>query len=329
MLRSILALAFLALAQPVFALCSGTSLLDRLSPADQFFLDDVSANTPYGRGLVWVATRDRQQITLVGTMHIYDPRLAPIRAQVTDDIASADLVLLEMTETEEAQLQAELATNPDRMFLTEGPSLIELLDQQTWEMVAEAAAARQIPAFMAAKFRPWYLAVSLAIPPCAMPDMVAGRRGLDKMILEDANAAGVPTQAIEPWDTLFNVMEVGTLDEQIDMMRLGLLSPEINREVFVAMLNGYFAGEVAQVWEMSRLSLKYVPDLDVELAKEMFALTEQGLLIDRNRNWIPVIEAASADHDRMVVAVGAAHLPGEIGVLRLLEREGWTISAAN
>jgi len=149
------------------------------------------------------------------------------------------------------------------------------------------------------------------------------------MILEDANAAGVPTQAIEPWDTLFNVMEVGTLDEQIDMMRLGLLSPEINREVFVAMLNGYFAGEVAQVWEMSRLSLKYVPDMDIALAEEMFALTEQGLLIDRNRNWIPVIEAASADHDRIVVAVGAAHLPGEIGVLRLLEREGWAISAAN
>lgn len=329
MLRSILVLVFLAVTQPAFALCSGDSLLDRLSAADRYYLDDVSANTPYGRGLLWTATRGEQQITLVGTMHIYDPRLAPIRAQVADDVANADLVLLEMTEAEEAQLQAELATNPDRMFLTEGPSLIDLLDEQTWEMVAKAASARQIPAFMAAKFRPWYLAATLAIPPCAMPDMVAGRRGLDNMILEDANAAGVPTQAIEPWDTLFNVMEVGTLDEQIDMMRLGLLSPEINREVFVAMLNGYFAGEVAQVWEMSRLSLRYVPDMDEELAKEMFALTEQGLLIDRNRNWIPVIEAASMDHDRIVVAVGAAHLPGEVGVLRLLEREGWTISATN
>lgn len=326
MLRSILALAFLACAQPVFALCGGDSLLDRLSTADRYYLEDISANAPYGRGLIWTATRGDQQITLIGTMHIYDPRLEPIRAQVADDVARADLVLLEMTETEEAQLQAELGTNPARMFLTDGPTLIDLLDEQTWAMVAEAASARQIPPFMAAKFRPWYLAVTLAVPPCAMPDMVAGRRGLDHMILDDANTAGVPTQALEPWDTLFDIMEVGTLQEQIDMMRLGLLSPEINAEVFVAMLDGYFAGEVAQVWELSRLSLQYVPDMDVALAEEMFAMTEQGLLIDRNYNWIPVIENAAALHDRMVVAVGAAHLPGEDGLLRLLEHEGWTIT---
>jgi uncharacterized protein YbaP (TraB family) len=52
-------------------------------------------------------------------------------------------------------------------------------------------------------------------------------------------------------------------------------------------------------------------------------------LIDRNRNWIPVIEAAALKHDRIVVAIGAAHLPGEVGVLRLLEREGWMINAAD
>jgi uncharacterized protein YbaP (TraB family) len=29
----------------------------------------------------------------------------------------------------------------------------------------------------------------------------------------------------------------------------------------------------------------------------------------------------------IVIAVGAAHLPGEFGVLKLLENEGWTIDA--
>ncbi|MEJ6477300.1 MAG: TraB/GumN family protein [Octadecabacter sp.] len=314
--------------QPALALCSGDSLLDRLSQADRNYLGDVVADTPYERGLFWQATRGDQHITFVGTMHIYDPRLVPIRNRIQDDIANADLILLEMTQAEEAELQAELATNPARMFLTDGPSLIDLLDEQTWGMVAEAASARQIPPFLAAKFRPWYLAVTLAIPPCAMPDMVMGRRGLDHMILEDANTAGVPTQALEPWHTLFDVMEVGTLDEQIDMMRLGLLSPQINAEMFVAMLDGYFAGEVAQIWEMSGLSLQFIPDMDIAVAEEMFAMTKQSLLIDRNRNWIPVIEAAALKHDRIVVAVGAAHLPGEVGVLRLLEREGWIINAA-
>ncbi len=329
MFRAFLTLAFVSLMQPALALCNGDSLLDRLSQPDRYYLDDVVANTPYGRGLIWQATRGDQHITFVETMHIYEPRLAPIRSRIQDDIIDADLILLEMTQAEEAELQAKLVTNPARMFLTGGPSLIDLLDEQTWDMVAKAASARHIPPFLTAKVRPLYLAVTLAILPCAMPDRVMGRRGLDHMILEDADTADVPTQALEPWHTLFDVMEVGTLDEQIDMMRLGLLSPQINAEMFVAMLDGYFAGVVAQIWEMSRLSLQFIPVMDIAVAEEMFAMTEQSLLIDRNRNWIPVIEAAALKHDRIVVAIGAAHLPGEVGVLRLLEREGWMINAAD
>jgi uncharacterized protein YbaP (TraB family) len=273
MFRAFLTLAFVSLMQPALALCNGDSLLDRLSQSDRYYLDDVVANTPYWRGLIWQATRGDQHITFVGTMHIYDPRLAPIRNRIQDDIIDADLILLEMTQAEEAELQAELVTNPARIFLTGGPSLIDLLDEQTWDMVAKAASARQIPPFLTAKVRPLYLAVTLAILPCAMPDRVMGRRGLDHMILEDADTADVPTQALEPWHTLFDVMEGGTLDEQIDMMRLGLLSPQINAEMFVAMLDGYFAGVVAQIWERSRLSLQFIPVMDIAVAEEMFAMT--------------------------------------------------------
>jgi uncharacterized protein YbaP (TraB family) len=53
---------------------------------------------------------------------------------------------------------------------------------------------------------------------------------------------------------------------------------------------------------------------------------EQMLLIDRNTAWIPVIDAAVTGHQNAVVAVGAAHLPGESGILNLLEQDGWTIS---
>ncbi len=70
-----------------------------------------------------------------------------------------------------------------------------------------------------------------------------------------------------------------------------------------------------------------VPDYDPVEADVMFNDMEEVLLNTRNRNWIPVITQATEAHDHIVVAVGAGHLIGEAGVLRLLENEGWTVSA--
>ena len=44
----------------------------------------------------------------------------------------------------------------------------------------------------------------------------------------------------------------------------------------------------------------------------------------RNRNWIPVIEDMIRDKSAFV-AVGAAHLPGEQGVIQLLKNQGYEV----
>jgi uncharacterized protein YbaP (TraB family) len=260
-------------------------------------------------------------------MHIYDPRLRAIRDRVHPLVKSADLLLVEATAQEEAEMQASLAANPDMIFITEGPTLPEQLDETTWQAVAEAARARQIPPFLAAKMRPWYLTLTLAIPPCAMPDMIAGVRGLDHMIMADAKDAGVPLQALEPWTTLIDVMRAGSADDQRDMLHFATVAPEIQSEMFVAMLDSYFSGDIAEVWEASRLASNYIPGMDTAKAESLFQITEDLLLRDRNQRWLPVIEAAATQHDAIVVAVGAAHLPGDTGVLNLLAQSGWTITA--
>jgi len=326
MFRTAIAAAFSLMTAPAFATCSGTPFMDRLSDADLAELDARVADTPYPTGLIWHATKDEAVLTIVGTMHIHDPRLTPLFDEIRPLVQSADILMVEATEVEEAAMQDAIASNPDMIFITEGPTLPEQLDEETWQALSAATSARQIPPFMAAKMKPWYLGLALAIPPCAMPDLLAGRRGLDHLLMEEAHAANVPMVAVEPWTTLLDVMQHGTEDEQLEMLQLSLLAPDMQSEMFVSMLDAYFEEDVARIWEASRLAVNYVPGLNPTRGAELFEQTEQLILTDRNLAWIPVIAKAMDQHTNGMLAVGAAHLPGETGVLNLLVADGWTLT---
>lgn len=53
---------------------------------------------------------------------------------------------------------------------------------------------------------------------------------------------------------------------------------------------------------------------------------EKLLLTDRNRRWMPTLESFVRSKPTFV-AVGAAHLPGEDGLVKLLQRRGYTVEA--
>ena len=189
--------------------------------------------------------------------------------------------------------------------------------------MAAAAQAHGIAPSVAARFRPWLLMMALSAPPCATPG--PGERGLDRMILDAAQAEGVPVAALEPWDTLFRTFEQADPAAELEMLKLSLLDPATAEELLVAMREGYFAGRVAEVWELPRLAARFRPEALGPPDPAAFERLEESLLTRRNLAWVPVIEAAAARSPRLVVAAGAAHLPGEEGVLRLLERAGWII----
>lgn len=325
-LRSAVTFLFTLTALPSAAACVGESYLDLMSDAQRAELSAAVAETPYAEGLIWTAEKSDSTITVVGTMHIYDPRLEEIRAKLNNTVANADLILLEATAEDEAKLQELLVREPDRLFIVDGPTLPELLDEDTWQLIASAASERGIPSFMAAKMQPWYLSLTLAVPSCAMSDMMEGARGLDHMISADAEAAGVPMQGVEPYTTLFDIFKDDSFDEQVDMLRISMLVPDLQQQMFVAMLDRYFAEDVGRLWEMSRIAISDVPEIDPTEGEAMFAEMEEALLNQRNRNWIPVITEATQSNDNIVVAVGAAHLIGDQGILRLLENEGWDLT---
>lgn len=323
----ILAAALSALSLPAVAAttCAGRDLLTGLPDPDRAALAATIASDPYASGNWWRAEKPGSVIDIVGTFHIDDPRHDAFAARLEPVIAAADTVLLEATEVEMKALQTEIGRNPALMFITTGPTLPEQLDEAEWQTLAAEMSLRGIPAFMASKFRPWYLMVMLSMPPCAMETLQGKSGGLDARIQAMAQADGVATAALEPFDTVFRVFAVMDSADQIALVRAALPMAAQSEDMFATMTAAYFRGEHRLIWEFSRMAALKAPGMTSEAAAREFGRMEQALLTGRNREWMKVILPAAAGH-QIVVAAGAAHLSGPEGVLALLAADGWQLT---
>lgn len=332
-LRALAVAAWTLAAGPALATeCTGTDLIAALPAAERAELDAAIAGVPYARGVLWQASRGEARILLVGTYHFGDDRHAPAVDALRPEIAAADALLVEAGPAEEERLQQALTDDPSLMVNTEGKTLPERLTPAEWARLSEALAQRGLPAVVAAKLRPWYVATMLGFSPCMLRQVAetGATGGFDHLLIEAAEAAKVPVRALEPWDTLFSLFSGMTPAEELDMIRAALPAAAHADDYAVTLTNAYFAGETWLIWEFGRWDAYRSSGLDRAAVDAQLDLMQQNLMDRRNRAWIaPLTQAAedaAARGKGIVAAFGALHLPGENGVLRLLEHEGWTIT---
>ncbi|MEZ5911796.1 MAG: TraB/GumN family protein [Paracoccaceae bacterium] len=320
----VLVLSFTLAAVLARAECAGRDLLAGLAPDAR---DALVGDAPFARGLYWRARRDDAEVVIVGTLHLDDPRMDGLMATLSGDIAASDLVLVEAGPEEEAALKAAIAARPDYMFITDGPTLPEMLPEDDWQALSDAARARGIPPFLISKFQPWYVTMLLSVPACEMRSLAAGQRGLDHRVMAEADHAGVPVKAVEPFDTILHLFEALSQDQKSEMIRATLAQEAVAEDMMATLREAYFRGEIQLFWEFAVMQALETAGDDRAATEEAIALFEQEMLIDRNRSWVAPIVDHSAGK-RVFVAVGAAHLPGNGGLLQLLAEQGFTIEAA-
>lgn len=316
--------SLLCFAAPALAECRGKNLIAQLSPAAQTALRAEAAKQPFAVGNYWLATKADEEITLVGTYHFDDPRHSATLKALSPVLGRAKTLLVEAGPKEQDSLKARMADDPSLIVNTDGPTLAEVLSPTDWQHLRDAARARGVPSFMVAKFRPWYVSVLLAMPPCSM-DLATMPEGLDAQLIEAAAAQAVPVQALEPYDTLFSIFGGMSQSEQLDMITSSLALEDKSADMAVTLADAYFAEEGRLIWEFSKLQSLQMPGFTPERVEREFAVMEKAMMNDRNQFWIPVIMAAAAKGP-VLAAFGALHLSGDQGVLNLLQAQGYTIT---
>lgn len=325
-MRKLLVSCFFFMAGQAQAFCVGQDITLRLSEDQRAELAERVAATPYATGRFWQATKGSDSIALIGTIHVYDDRLNETFDTARSVLDGVELLLPELTMEDQAAMQTGLGKDTSVMLLPDNATLVELLEPEVWEELSATLSDRGIPPAFASRMQPWFISMTMAAPTCAMEAMQRGLTGLDVMVLQKAGFDGLPAQSLDDWPSLLDTLASDPLDQQMDLLRMSMLGRELDEDMFYTMLDRYFAGRTAEVWYLSEYVASLVAGLDQDAAKRIQDEMHQELLVDRNNAWLPKIIAATADHDRIAVMVGAAHLPGDDGLLKLLETDGWTIT---
>ena len=323
-LAQLATLAFLALPGIADAACAGKDLLAELNSEERDRLEAAAAVHPWHEGRYFEVRRGGASSVVFGTMHMTDPDIATPPSALVDRLATSRILLLEITAEEEARMQQEMIRNPNMIIAGQGQRLRPNMSDAEWAALSELLADYGVPRAVADRMAPWFLTILLSIPACVMEAQAGEGTGaiLDRRIEALAHETGIDVRGLETFETLFDIMAEGDHAEHVEMLRLALPTLRHSEDILATSRRLYLDGRVMLIWELGRAMLER--DMDAEKASAIMDQNAEALLARRNRLWmetlIPELRRGGA-----VVAVGALHLGGEDGVLRLLEAEGFTI----
>ncbi|MEL7256065.1 MAG: TraB/GumN family protein [Pseudomonadota bacterium] len=303
------------------ALCEGQDLIDIMDADARTALQAEADAMPYPQGLYWQATRGDQTITMFGTYHFPHAQTDAHLDLVKPDIDAADTVFLEMSQQEQQNFQNAIARDPGIMFITEGPTLPDLLGEEDWAKFKSEMETRGFPGIMASRLKPLWAAMMLGIGPCEAQNGAMEGDGIDALVGQYSDSIGTPSRSLEDFKSVLGMLDGQPMEDQLDMIRLTLDVPLDPNDMSYTIRERYLDEEIALTWQFAKaISLQY----GGPTAAEDFAFLEEAILVARNEEWVDLL--ASLEDNTIFAAFGAGHLPGTFGVLYLLEQEGYTIT---
>jgi hypothetical protein len=263
------------------------------------------------RDFLWQVTGGSGTIYLVGSVHLLTRDFYPLSPALERAFAESDLLV------EEADL-AELMSPQSQMLMLSKSMLPanQALDQVVAPATFQALSARVerlgLPIEPLKRFKPWSIALTLA----ALAWQKAGfdaELGLDRHFFDRARQDGKRVQGLETAE--FQISRFDGLSMAQQERLLASTLKELDTEIanLGRLIQAWKAGDAATVERIVLQDLKEEPQL------------YQRLLVERNRNWLPALEALANRTGRAFIVVGAAHLVGPDGLIAMLKAKGYRV----
>jgi len=265
--------------------------------------------TVYKKGLIWRIESSQKKVSyLLGTMHVNDPGIWSLFGRAQGFFDQAKVVCTEVKldfQTVAAEMRAT--------FFHDGRTLESVInDPVFYRLVVATAQQKGLPEILIKNMKPFTLVFMLSMP-------APKGQMLDEKIYHDAILAGKTSCALETVEEHATVLDVFSMPEQISMLRTTIKHMDEVNAMYPALLKAYLARDLVAMARLTNESMM----MEDPAIEEIFL---QKFLVDRNvkmvERMIPHVRKGQA-----FFAIGAMHLTGSAGVLRLLVEKGYTVTA--
>jgi uncharacterized protein len=249
---------------------------------------------------------------LLGSLHVLTPDFYPLSA-VINKAFSESKTLVEEVDIDEMSDPMMMMAALSKAMLTDGRTLDQVIAPGLFAEVKTRAEKAGLPMMALQRMKPWLVAITLMAPTL----QAAGFKpelGIDRHFFDRAKDSGMKRQALETM--AFQLDQFDTLPAKLQEEMLKSTLEDLDTEVSGVkdMAQAWTFGNVAAIEKLTLTSLQDAPEL------------YQRLLVDRNRNWIPHVEACIKNNSACFIVVGAAHLVGPDGLPTLLSKKGYKVS---
>ncbi len=272
-----------------------------------FLLTNISAQAPKEKALLWKISGKQLKSPsyLYGTYHLLCPDDLKLSDKVKDAVKASSKVYLEL-DFDDPEMMQKMQAN---MIMEGDASINNLLPDSTFQKASKSfLTTTGISLEMLSKMKPILLSVMLY--PSLMKCELASPEQLFSAMAAEQNKS---VEGLETVEEQMKVMDQIPYAEQAQMLVDYLLEPEKFSKETLDILKLYKEGDLAALE-------KSMNDPNQSYSKYL-----EGMLLQRNRNWIPIIIKQSTENP-IFIAVGAGHLAGEEGVISLLRKQGYTVS---
>jgi uncharacterized protein len=269
---------------------------------------------PLGAVPLWSVQGDHGTVWLLGSVHLLRAEDQPLPAPLREAYARASRVMLELDPAELAPAAAQEALQRIGV-MSPGRSAAEILAPGEWRQAETLAAELGLDLQAIAGLEPWFAALVLYNGALVGAGYDAAL-GVDQQIADWAARDGKPADGLE------------TLDQQLSLFQH--FSPETQRQLLLKTLEELAAIEPDTAKLVATWRAGDVAALARQLDDDFrdFESLRTRIVTDRNRAWLPAIEALLGEQGASLVVVGSLHLVGPEGLPALLEARGYRVTWA-
>jgi uncharacterized protein len=261
---------------------------------------------------VWKAQKGTTVIYLGGTCHVLREADFPLPPEFDQAYKASQVVVFEtdLGKLQEPATQQKLLA---KAMYSDGSTLDKHLSAKVYAELSAFAQANDIPLQEFGRFKPSMLMTTLTL--LELMKLGVTQQGVDNVYYTRATTDKKAVEGLETVDQQIDYvvsMADGNEDAFVDY---SIEEMKTLKEQFELLAGAWRRGDAGKLDEL----------MDGELRTQQPQIYKK-LIVDRNRNWLPVIDAYQKTRQTRFVLVGVAHLVGPDGLIEALRKKGYKVN---